>query len=126
MSTLQLPISSSNLGRHPALPATNNLLQLPTNNNSNNKKRKGLIRSLSKSKIPAPAELPQPQDVKASNNTEEGEMGEKEYKVTQSAIRDTLLGDDKISVKVLPLFIYYYTSYSHHTQHFLITTFITL
>jgi hypothetical protein len=101
---------STYMGRHPALPPTNNLLQLPnqnnnTNNNTNNssgKRKIKLIRSLSKSKIPPPDS--QPQDTKP----EEIEVpSEKEINIPPSAIRDTLLGDDKITLKVIALHYIY-------------------
>lgn len=88
---------SNFMGRHPALPPSNNLLQLP--NNSGKRKMK-LMRSLSKSKVS--------NDLPDDNNNkphEELEVSEKDHNIPQSAIRDTLMGDDKITYKVCPFYI---------------------
>lgn len=104
-SAAQPPMATFMMGRHPALPPSNNLLQLPNNNNNqqNNSgggKRK-IFRSLSKSKIPSDA----PQDAKP--HAEEGD--EKEINIPPSAIRDTLLDHEKITLKVS----YAYICFSH-------------
>lgn len=87
---------SNFMGRHPALPPTNNLLQLP--NNSGKRKMK-LMRSLSKSKIPSDSQQQEMiNTIKVADDHHE--VSDKDHNIPQSPIKDTLMGDDKNTYKV--------------------------
>lgn len=84
--------------RHPALPPSNHLLQLPSKTSGNTLKPKGrnsLIKSLSKGKVDKDH-----QD-KLQAITEDIVVEVGEFSIPQSPIRDLLLTDDKVSLKVI-------------------------